>query len=461
MFFFIFPQVGEGSYGAVYKALDRTDGMVVAVKVLDIAQDEAASADLVKEINILKQCNSKYIVAYRGSYIKDGKLWIAMEFCGAGSLSDLMAICDVVLSEDQIAAVMQQCLEGLTYLHANKKIHRDIKSGNILLTHAGECKLADFGVSAELTNTLAKRATMIGTPYFMAPEVLEQSQYDAKADIWSLAITAYELAIGQPPHADVHPMRAIFLIPNSEPPTLPEPHRFSKEFNSFLAACLKKDPAQRPSAKDLLAHPFITKSKGQREVVRLLDACREAIDQYRAMEAAEQQASRENDPAFAGKAAADPESTIVTRQTATGTFVAGQTWVNNGDATVVQHSGYDNGNDYATMVSTNGNEYATMVSRGDNDHFGTCKLNRKGADMSTMVMINGNNKPVPGSDVVNTAKGLTLFNSITVNSTVEDIERVRIELNKLYETDLKAIQEFYMKKQETLRKILEMKKKAK
>jgi serine/threonine protein kinase len=403
-----------------------------------------------------------------------------MEFCGAGSLSDLMAICDVTLSEDQIAGVMQQCIEGLAYLHKTKKIHRDIKSGNILLTHAGECKLADFGVSAELTNTLAKRVTLIGTPYFMAPEVLEQSQYDAKADIWSLAITAYELAVGQPPHADVHPMRAIFLIPNSEPPKLPEPHRYSRDFNDFLAVCLKKNPSERPSAVELLKHPFIKKAKSKQVILALLDSSRDAIDEYRAMEAAEQQAANENDPNFVPTR---DDGTMVQRQTATGTMVGPSgTWASH-DGTVVANAAMlsqsmasdqfatmvstkqpnmatmVNNNNMSTMVSTGG-DYATMVARQDNGHFGTVKLHRKG-NADTVALITPPKAAPAAAEVVHTAKGASLFSSITVNSGVEDIERVRVELNRLYESDLKAINDFYMKKQETLRKMLEMKKKAK
>ena len=145
-----------------------------------------------------------------------------------------MAICERTLTEQQIAIVMQQSLRGLHYLHMAKKIHRDIKSGNILLNHDGDCKLADFGVSAELATTMSKRKTVIGTPYWMAPEVLQSQEYNGKADIWSLAITAIELAVGEPPHSNVHPMRAIFMIPNSDPPTLPEPERWSADFHDFI-----------------------------------------------------------------------------------------------------------------------------------------------------------------------------------------------------------------------------------
>jgi len=249
-------KVGEGSYGAVYKARDRITGMEVAVKVLDLQGDDAQAADLKREINILQSCSCKQIVAYGGAFVKDGQLWISMEYCGAGSLSDLMAICDTTLGEREIAGVMYQSLLGLDYLHSQKKIHRDIKSGNILLTDDGLCKLADFGVSAELSTTLAKAKTMIGTPYFMAPEVLMNLEYDNRADIWSMGITAYELACGQPPLADVHPMRAIFQIPNSPPPRLPEEYGFSPQFCQFIECCLQKDPKSRLTAKELLRLPF-------------------------------------------------------------------------------------------------------------------------------------------------------------------------------------------------------------
>jgi len=199
-----------------------------------------------------------------------------------------MAITERTLTEQQIAIVMQQSLRGLHYLHSIKKIHRDIKSGNILLNHDGDCKLADFGVSAELATTVSKRKTVIGTPYWMAPEVLQSQEYNGKADIWSLAITAIELAVGEPPHSNVHPMRAIFMIPNSDPPTLPEPERWSSDFHSFIAACCAKNPEKRPSAAELLeSHPFITRCGDKRLIATLVDECMAEIEEYRQQEALE------------------------------------------------------------------------------------------------------------------------------------------------------------------------------
>lgn len=280
--FTILQKLGEGSYGSVFKALDNRTNQIVAIKVLESEDDADDTSDLQKEINILKTCSSPYVVAYIGTYEKDGNIWIVMEYCGAGSLCDLMAICERTLDEEQIAAVMKMSLYGLEYLHKMKKIHRDIKSGNILLNHEGDCKLADFGVSAELSTINAKRKTMIGTPYWMAPEVLQSADYDGKADIWSLAITAIELAVSEPPHSNVHPMRAIFLIPNSEPPTLPNPQNYSSEFNDFLKVCLQKDPKLRPTATQLLTtHPFITKAKGKAIIAALVNECMSQIDEYR------------------------------------------------------------------------------------------------------------------------------------------------------------------------------------
>jgi len=290
--FEVLSKLGEGSYGSVYKAMDNRDGKLVAIKVLEVENED--TAELQREINILRECDCEWIVRYKGSYKKDGNVWIVMEFCGAGSLCDLMAICERTLTEEQIAIVMKQALYGLEYLHSKRKIHRDIKSGNILINHDGDCKLADFGVSAELATTMSKRKTVIGTPYWMAPEVLQSSEYNGKADIWSLGITAIELAVGEPPHSNVHPMRAIFMIPNSDPPTLPDPSKWSADFNDFLKVCLVKNPEKRPTATALLqAHPFILKAKSKAIIAQLVDECMQEIDEYRAQEAAEAAAAQE------------------------------------------------------------------------------------------------------------------------------------------------------------------------
>jgi len=227
--------------------------------------------DIMKEIDFMKGCRSPYIVRYFGSYFKDNELWIVMEFCGAGSVCDMMKICDSTLSEDQIAVVCKDVLHGLAYLHSLRKIHRDIKAGNILLNNKGASKLADFGVSGQLSDTMAKRQTVIGTPFWMAPEVIQEVGYDFKADIWSLGITCIEMAESKPPYSNIHPMRAIFMIPSRPPPKMTDPDKWSKEFNDFIFKTLTKSPDQRPTATELLEHPFITRAKTRVLLQPLLD----------------------------------------------------------------------------------------------------------------------------------------------------------------------------------------------
>ena len=171
-----------------------------------------------------------------------------MELCEGGSVSDLMTSCEATLEETTIQVVCAAVLLGLDYLHAQKHIHRDIKCGNVLLSAKGHVKLADFGVSATLSNTVSRRHTLIGTPFWMAPEVIKEDAYDYKADIWSLGITAIEMADGEPPYIHIHPMRAIFLIPQRPPPTVKKPEMWSKTFLDFLSQCLKKDAKERSSA---------------------------------------------------------------------------------------------------------------------------------------------------------------------------------------------------------------------
>jgi len=282
--FQMLEKLGEGSYGTVWKALHRNSGKVIAIKKVEIDDD---LDELINEINVMKQCKSKYVVSYFGSYWKDSDLWIVMEYCGAGSISDIMCILDIVLAEQQISVIMWYVLRGLEYLHYNQlKIHRDIKAGNILLNNKGEAKLADFGVSGQLSDTMAKRQTVIGTPFWMAPEVIQEVGYDVKADIWSLGITAIEMAQGDPPYSNIHPMRAIFMIPSRPPPRLREPDKWSPEFNDFIAKCLTKEVDERPTSRDLLEHPFVNNVPDKYLLGELVDATMEAIARAGGREAA-------------------------------------------------------------------------------------------------------------------------------------------------------------------------------
>ncbi|GIZ00907.1 hypothetical protein CEXT_127421 [Caerostris extrusa] len=252
------PISGSTSYGSVYKALHKESGQVLAIKQVPVDTD---LQEIIKEISIMQQCDSLFVVKYYGSYFKGTDLWIVMEYCGGGSVSDIMRLRKKTLTEEEIATILNDILKGLEYLHYRRKIHRDIKAGNILLNNEGHAKLADFGVAGQLTDTMAKRNTVIGTPYWMAPEVIQEIGYDCVADIWSLGITALEIAEGKPPYGDIHPMRAIFMIPAKPPPSFREPDLWSTEFIDFVSRCLVKNPDERATATELLQHEFIKNAK--------------------------------------------------------------------------------------------------------------------------------------------------------------------------------------------------------
>lgn len=281
--FDIMYKLGEGSYGSVYKALHKESSSIVAIKLVPVESD---LHEIIKEISIMQQCDSPYVVRYYGSYFKQYDLWICMEYCGAGSVSDIMRLRKKTLTEDEIATILSDTLKGLVYLHLRRKIHRDIKAANILLNTEGYAKLADFGVAGQLTDTMAKRNTVIGTPFWMAPEVIEEIGYDCVADIWSLGITALEMAEGKPPYGDIHPMRAIFMIPQKPPPSFREPDRWSTEFIDFVSKCLVKDPDERATATELLEHEFIRNAKHRSILKNMLEETCAIREQQRANRAA-------------------------------------------------------------------------------------------------------------------------------------------------------------------------------
>ncbi|TKS87342.1 TRAF2 and NCK-interacting protein kinase [Collichthys lucidus] len=268
--------VGNGTYGQVYKGRHVKTGQLAAIKVMDVTGDE--EEEIKAEINMLKKySHHRNIATYYGAFIKknppgmDDQLWLVMEFCGAGSVTDLIKNTKGnSLKEEWIAYVCREILRGLTHLHQHKVIHRDIKGQNVLLTENAEVKLVDFGVSAQLDRTVGRRNTFIGTPYWMAPEVIAcdenpDATYDFKSDLWSLGITAIEMAEGAPPLCDMHPMRALFLIPRNPAPRL-KSKKWSKKFQSFIESCLVKSHSQRPSTEQLLKHPFIRDLPNERQV---------------------------------------------------------------------------------------------------------------------------------------------------------------------------------------------------
>jgi len=249
-------KLGQGAYGSVFKGTHIASGAVLAIK--QCPNLGPAKDSIQKEIDILKQCKHENIVQYYGSTVKGKVLWILMEFCGGGAVNDLMEkLPGGRYTEQQIAAVMAESLKGLAYLHSKNIIHRDIKAANILLNEQGQTKLADFGVSGQMKDEFNKKNTVTGTPLWMAPEVVDGDNYDARADLWSLGITAIEMAEGEPPHFKEKMMQAMMKICAGPPPTLKEPEKWSKEFHNFLATCLVKEPQGRPSATELLEHPFI------------------------------------------------------------------------------------------------------------------------------------------------------------------------------------------------------------
>ncbi|XP_070842279.1 myosin-IIIa isoform X2 [Chaetodon trifascialis] len=284
----IIETIGKGTYGKVYKVLNKIDGSKAAVKILDPIHD--IDEEIEAEYNILKALSDHAnVVKFYGMYYKKDvkcgdQLWLVLELCNGGSVTDLakgMLKRGDRMDEAIIAYILHEALMGLQHLHINKTIHRDVKGNNILLTTHGGIKLVDFGVSAQLTNTRLRRNTSVGTPFWMAPEVIacEQqldSTYDARCDVWSLGITAIELGDGDPPLSDLHPMRALFKIPRNPPPTLHQPELWSDNFNDFICKCLIKDFELRPNVLDLLQHVFIRQIVGrekilQKQLIELID----------------------------------------------------------------------------------------------------------------------------------------------------------------------------------------------
>ncbi|XP_065175121.1 serine/threonine-protein kinase 10-like [Sycon ciliatum] len=255
-------ELGDGAFGKVYKAKHRENGRIAAAKIVELNSDEDLD-DFAVEIDILVECaESQYVIKLHESYLFKNKLWMLIEFCAGGAMDDVLQELNHGLNEGQMKVVTRHMFEALAFMHDKHIIHRDLKAGNLLLCSDGMVKLADFGVSALNKNAKQKRDSFIGTPFWMAPEVIacetnKDIPYDYKADIWSAGITMIELADVNPPNYEMHPMRVLFKIPKADPPTVLAPRKWSKHFNDFVAKCLVKEPDDRPTALEMLEHPFL------------------------------------------------------------------------------------------------------------------------------------------------------------------------------------------------------------
>jgi len=267
--------IGSGAYGSVFMGKEISSGKIYAIKFLELDKSKGNEiASIVNEINIMKESfECSFVVEYNGVYMKDEIIMLVMEYCDC-SVEDILSFCpEIQFEEEQIAAVCAAIVKGLAFLHSDGISHRDIKSGNVLLKESGEVKLADFGVSHKLQHERDKMKTLAGSPYWCAPELITADSYNNKVDIWACGIVALEMAESRPPHWDLAPLEVIFHIPKQPPPRLKEPGKWSVHFVDFIDRCLRKNPDERATAKELLNHAFILNGSSSQILVPLMEKC--------------------------------------------------------------------------------------------------------------------------------------------------------------------------------------------